>query len=46
MTLGRHVARAFGAGVAEGELDHLVGDFFVALADDDVDRRLAADELR
>ena len=39
-------SRAFFAPQAEGILNHLIGDFFVALADHDVDRRLAADELR
>src|SRR5437870_13475358 len=41
-----HVARPFRAAVAQSELDDLVGDFFIALADDDVDGRLATDELR
>ena len=38
--------RAFFAPVAERVLNDLIGDFLVAFADDDVDRRLAADELR
>ncbi len=41
-----HQLGAFLAPVAERVLNDLIGDFFVALADDDVDRRLAADELR
>ena len=44
--IGVHERGAFLAPDAHGVFDGLVGDLLVALADDDVDRRLAADELR
>src|SRR5581483_4717110 len=42
----RHQLGAFLAPVAERVLNDLIGHFLVTLADDDVDRGLAADELR
>jgi hypothetical protein len=40
-----YVVGALLAPLAEGVLNHRIGGFFVALADDHIDRRLAADEL-